>query len=95
MDLKQQVMERAFKLMQDPRVMKALQDPRVMQGVMTAVSLRAKVQAGVQSRVDGLAKSLNLASRAEVRELRRNVERLQRELEQQRGSGRGHSASER
>jgi hypothetical protein len=94
-DLKQQMMEKAFKLMQDPRVAKALQDPRVMQGLMGAVALRAKVQQSVQAGVGELAKNLNLATRAEVKELRRNLERLQRELDQQRsGSGRGHGAGQ-
>jgi polyhydroxyalkanoate synthesis regulator phasin len=85
------MMERALKLMQDPRVMKALQDPRVMQGVMAAVTLRARVQQQMESRVGELARSLNLATRSEVKELRRNLDRLQRELDLQRGGdGRGH-----
>lgn len=95
MDVKQQMIEKALKLMQDPRVMKALQDPRVMQGLMAAVSFRAKVQQGVQSGVGELAKNLNLATRSEVKELRRNLERLQRELDQQRGGGRGQQAGDR
>lgn len=81
MDLKQQLMNQALRLMQDPRVAKAMQNPAVMQGMMGALALRAKVQTNLESQVQRVAKTLNLATGAEVRELRRTVRRLERELE--------------
>jgi hypothetical protein len=81
LDLKQQLMERALKLMQDPRVMKAMQNPTVVQGMMNALQLRAKMQTNLESQVQRVAKTLNLATSAEVRELRRTVRRRERELE--------------
>ena len=84
MDLKQQLLSRAFKLMQDPRVAKAMQDPRGVQGVRNAMQLRAKVQQNLDQRVKRVAKGLNLATSGEVRELRRSLERLQRELDDNR-----------
>ena len=85
MGLKQVLMERAFRAMEDPRVMKAMQDPRVMRGLMGAIQLRAKLQQGVEAQVQRLARQLNLATEAEVRELRRMVRRLELELDAARG----------
>ena len=83
MDLKQQLLNQAMRLAQDPRVMKALQNPKVMQGVMGAVQLRATLQQNLESSVQRMAKRFNLATDADVRELRRTVRRLERELEAQ------------
>jgi hypothetical protein len=81
LDLKQQLVNQALRLMQDPRVAKAMQNPTLMQGMMGALALRAKVQTNIESQVQRVAKTLNLATGAEVRELRRTVRRLERELE--------------
>jgi hypothetical protein len=81
LDLKQQLVNQALRLMQDPRVMKAMQNPKLMQGLLGAVQLHAKVQQNLESGVQRVAKRLNLATGAEVRELRRTVRRLERELE--------------
>jgi hypothetical protein len=93
-ELKQQLMNQALRLMQDPRVMKALQNPKLMQGLMGALQLRAKLQQNLESQVQRVAKSLSLATEAEIRELRRTVRKLERELEAQR-SGRRDNASSR
>ena len=79
-DLKQDLMDRALRLMQDPRVLQAMQNPKVMQGLMGAVQLRAKMQQNLESSVGRVAKRLNLATGAELRELRRIVRRLEREV---------------
>lgn len=84
MDLKQELMNQALRLMQDPRVMRAMQNPKLMQGLMGALQLRAKVQQNLESSVQRVAKRFNLATDAELRELRRTVRRLERELEAQR-----------
>jgi hypothetical protein len=85
-DLKQELMNQALRLMQDPRVMKALRNPKLMQGFMGAVQLRAKVQQGLESRVQKVAKRLSLATEAEVRELRRTIRKLEREVEAQKST---------
>ena len=79
-DLKQDLMDRALRFMQDPRVLHAMQNPKVMQGLMGAVQLRAKMQQNIESGVGRVAKRLNLATGAELRELRRIVRRLEREV---------------
>jgi polyhydroxyalkanoate synthesis regulator phasin len=83
-DVKQQLIEQAMRLMQDPRVMKALQNPKVMQGLMNAFQLKAQIQQNLETNIQRLAKGLNLATAAEVRELRRTIDRLERELDGQR-----------
>ena len=85
MDLKQKLTESALRLMQDPRVIKALQNPKVMQGVMGALQLRVKVQQNLETNAQRVAKGLRLATESEVRDLRRAVRRLERELEAQKG----------
>jgi hypothetical protein len=80
-DIKRELLGRATRLMQDPRVAKALQHPALMQGLVQALQMRAMVQNNFDSSVQRVAKSLNLATSAEVRELRRTVRRLERELE--------------
>jgi transcriptional regulator NrdR family protein len=84
-DLKQKLTEQALRLMQDPRVVKALQNPKVMQGLMGALQLRVKAQQSIEANVQRVAKGLRLATEAEVRELRRAVRRLEREVEAQKG----------
>ena len=81
MDLKQELVNQALKLMQDPRVMRALQNPKVMQGLMGALQLRAQVQKNIESQLERVAKRLSLATEGEVRELRRTVRRLEKELD--------------
>jgi hypothetical protein len=87
-DVKQQLVDQAMRLMRDPRVMKALQNPKVMQGLMSAFHFKAKVQQNLESQVQRLAKGLNLATAAEVRELRRTIGRLEREVDGQRSGKR-------
>ena len=84
MDWKQQFFNKAFTLMQDPRVAKVVQDPRVMAGVMNAFKLKSELQRNLEGSVQKLAKALDLASESEVSELRRAVSRLERELERAR-----------
>jgi hypothetical protein len=93
-DIKRELLGRATRLMQDPRVAKALQHPALMQGLVQALQMRAMVQNNFDSSVQRVAKSLNLATSAEVRELRRTVRRLERELEAVRLDQGEHHAGE-
>jgi hypothetical protein len=93
-DIKEELLGRATRLMQDPRVVKALSHPALMQGLVQALQVRAKVQNNLESSVQRVAKSLNLATSAEVRELRRTVRRLERELEAVRLDRGDHDAGE-
>lgn len=81
MDLKQQLFNKALHMMQDPRVAKAMQNPKVISGVMGALKLRSEVQKNLDAGLRAIAKSLNLATVSEMRELKRALKRLERELE--------------
>jgi polyhydroxyalkanoate synthesis regulator phasin len=74
------LMKQGTKLLQDPRVMKALQDPRVMKAVSKGFEIKGKVQQQFDASVEQLANNLNLATKAEVRELKRTIRKLERDL---------------
>lgn len=87
MALKDLLMKQGSKLLQDPRFMKLMQDERVMKAVMNAMQLRGKVQESFDQRVERLAKTLNLATEKEVKELKRNIRKLERELDDAKTDG--------
>jgi hypothetical protein len=98
MNLKKMVIERGMKLMSDPRVMKLMSNPKVMNVVMKGFQLRGKAQASIDSRVASLAKSLKLATREEVRDLKDTIRTLERALKEvqaevQKGNGAGAKAT--
>lgn len=82
MSLKERVMERGMRLMSDPRVMKLMQNPRVMNVVMRGFQLRGKAQAQIDSTVRTVAKTLKLATREEVSELKRIIRSLEMAVKQ-------------
>jgi hypothetical protein len=83
-DWKEQLQNKAVSLLADPRVAAALKDPRVTQGIMSAFRFKSKVEKNFEEGVRAIAKRLNLASASDLRELRRAVARLERQLEQAR-----------
>ena len=92
MNLKKMVIERGMKLMSDPRVMKLMSNPKVMNVVMKGFQLRGKAQASIDQRVQSLAKTLKLATREEVRDLKDTIRTLERALKEvqaevQKGNG--------
>lgn len=80
MALKDLLTKKGFELMQDPRVQKVMADERVMKGMMKALQMRGEVQQKVDERVDQVAQSLNLATKKELRELKRGMRKMEREL---------------
>ena len=79
------LIKQGTKMMQDPRVLKALQDPRVMKAVSKGFELKGKVQQHFDASVESLANNLNLATKAEVRDLKRTIRKLERELKKSGG----------
>ncbi len=80
MSLKKTLMREGMKVMQDPRFVKFLQDPRVMKAMAKGFEFKGKVQQGFDSHAEKLAETLNFATKAEVRELKRTIRKLEREL---------------
>lgn len=81
--LKKAMIAQGAKLAQSPAVMKLLQNERVMKGLMQALMLRGKVEGVVDHQVEKLARSLQLATRDEVRELQRALRRIEEQLDRQ------------
>lgn len=90
MDVKKTAMDQLMKLMQNPKVMQLATNPRVMGTVMKAMQLRGQVGMVASGAAQTVARSLNLATRDEVRELRRTVRRLQDELAAKDAAGAAH-----
>ncbi|MBL8714940.1 MAG: hypothetical protein JNL79_03045 [Myxococcales bacterium] len=81
MDLKQKLMQEGMKLMSNPKVMKLMQDERVMKAVMGAMSLPAKISTFTEEAGESVAKKLNMATKAEVRDLQRTIRKLEDQIE--------------
>jgi hypothetical protein len=81
-NLKKKVLERGMKLMSDPRVMKLMSNPKVMNVVMKGFQLRGKAQASLDEKVKSLAKTLKLATREELSDLKQTIRTLETALKQ-------------
>jgi uncharacterized protein YceH (UPF0502 family) len=80
MSLKDKVMAEGMKLATNPQVAKLMQDERVMKLVMSAVSMPGKVQSFTAEQKEAFAKMMGLATQDEVRDLKRQIAALEREL---------------
>lgn len=78
--IKKSLMKQGMKLMTDPRVMKIMQDERVMKAVMQMMSMPGKVQTFTNDQVEKLAKAMSLATEDEVKDLKRQIRRLEEEV---------------
>lgn len=78
--IKKTLMKQGMKLMSDPRVMKIMQDERVMKAVMQMMNVPGKVQTFTDEQVAKLAKAMSLATEDEVKDLKRQVRRLEEEI---------------
>ena len=80
MSLKDKVVAEGMKLAQSPQVAKLMADERVMKLVMTAVSLPGKVQTFTTEQKEAFAKAMGLATQDEVKDLKRQIAALERDL---------------
>ena len=80
MSLKDKVMAEGMKLATNPQVAKLMQDERVMKLVMTAVSMPGKVQTFTTEQKEAFAKAMGLATQDELKDLKRQVSALEREV---------------
>jgi uncharacterized protein YceH (UPF0502 family) len=81
MSLKDRVVAEGMKLATNPQVAKIMQDERVMKLVMTAVSMPGKVQSFTTEQKEAFAKAMGLATQDEVRDLKRQIAALEREID--------------
>jgi hypothetical protein len=92
-DWKSILEEQGAKLLSDPRVKTLMKDERVMKGMMRAIQLRGEVQETFEKRVEDIAHSLNLATTQELKDLRRQMKKMERELEKAREAARKAEAA--
>ncbi|MBS2019675.1 MAG: hypothetical protein JST00_42830 [Deltaproteobacteria bacterium] len=78
--IKKTLMKQGMKLMGDPRLTKLLQDERVMKAVMQMMNVPGKVQSFTNEQVEKLAKAMSLATEDEVKDLKRQIRRLEEEV---------------
>lgn len=78
--IKKTLMKQGMKLMGDPRLVKLMQDERVMKAVMQMMNVPGKVQSFTNEQVEKLAKAMSLATEDEVKDLKRQVRRLEEEV---------------
>ena len=81
--IKKTLMKQGMKLMSDPRVLKLMQDERVMKAVMQMMNVPGKVQTFGNEQIEKLAKAMSLATEDEVKDLKRQIRRLEEELARQ------------
>jgi hypothetical protein len=78
--IKKTLVKQGLKLMTDPRVMKMMQDERVMKAVMQMMNMPGKVQSFTNEQIEKLAKAMSLATEDEVKDLKRQIRRLEEEI---------------
>jgi len=77
---KKTLLEQGLKLLSNPRIIKLMQDERVMKTLLTAMSLPGKAQSFAKDQVENVVKAMDLATEAEIKDLRRTVRRLEDEM---------------
>ena len=78
--IKKTLLKQGMKLMSDPRVQKLMADERVMKAVMQMMNVPGKVQSFTDDQVAKLAKAMSLATEDEVKDLKRQIRRLEEEI---------------
>lgn len=80
MKLKEKLVTEGMKLATSPRVAKLMQDERLMKLVMSAAGVPGKVSSFTSEQKEAFAKVMGLATADEVRDLKRTIAALEREV---------------
>jgi polyhydroxyalkanoate synthesis regulator phasin len=80
MAIKDEMLKKGMQMLSDPRVQKLMQNPQFMKLMMTAVQVPGRVNTFTNEQAERLASTLRLATAKEVKELRRTVQKLEREV---------------
>ncbi len=75
--IKEEAMKRGMKLMTNPKVMKVMADPRFMNALSKGFQMRGQLQGTVDTALKSVASKLNLATKDEVTNLQRTVQRME------------------
>lgn len=91
--LKKTLLAQGMKLLSDPRVLTFVQDERVVKVLTVAMNAPSKAQTFAKEQASALAKVMALATKDEVRDLRRTVRRLEDDLARLRSDHRKNGAA--
>ena len=80
MALKEKLISEGMKLAANPNVAKLMQDERFMRVFMQAMSVPGRVSSFTSEQKEAFAKAMGLATVDEVRDLKRTVASLEREI---------------
>jgi polyhydroxyalkanoate synthesis regulator phasin len=80
MSLKDKLMSEGVKLATNPAFSRLMQDERFMKLVMTAMAMPGRVESFTTEQKEHFARAMGLASQDEVRDLKRTVTALEREV---------------
>jgi len=78
--MKDALLQGVGKLLQSEQAMKLMQNEAVIKALTKAFTATTEVRQTIDQQVASVVKSLKLATRDDLKSLRRNVERLEREL---------------
>jgi cell division FtsZ-interacting protein ZapD len=87
MALKEKLITEGMKLAANPNVAKLMQDERFMRLLMQAMSVPGRVSSFTAEQKEAFAKAMGLATVDEVRDLKRTVASLEREIARLRREG--------
>jgi hypothetical protein len=80
MALKDKLVSEGMKLATNPAVAKLMQDERFMKLIVSAMSVPGRVSTFTAEQKEAFAKAMGLATADEVRDLKRTVASLEREI---------------
>lgn len=81
MSIKETLRKKSFELLSDPRVLKLMQNEQFMKAMSSVVQVPGKVNHFTDEQTERFAKMMNLARAQELKDLKRQVGRLEAELE--------------
>lgn len=87
MTLKDRLVSEGMKLAANPSVAKLMQDERLMRLLMTAMSVPGRLSSFTAEQKETFARAMGLATAEEVRDLKRTVASLEREIAKLRREG--------
>lgn len=79
-DLKDDFLKMAMKAMQNPTVQKLMANEKVQKGFANAFKASYDVKSKLDQKKSDLAQQLNLATRDDLRSMKRELDRLQRQV---------------
>jgi hypothetical protein len=79
-DFKKKILKKAMKAMEDPRVQDVLNNEKVQKGMAEAFKASHKVRTEFEEKKAQLADFLNLATTDDLRSMKRELDRLQRQV---------------